>query len=131
MEELLKSMEERLKYLESEQAKEEEGEIGVTFRSAELLCAIIAIQKKIIDGINKSTAIRSIKQLPPRMRGAGQRADEYTAYLKDTKIAILNDAEFDAVIDHNTKRMDGPEANAIGIYNEEEGTFLVIRESLL
>lgn len=75
--------------------------------------------------------ITDIENLPSRMRGEGSRADEYEAYTTTTRIAILKDEEFNQVVEHNTKRMSGPEANVISLFNEGEGAWIVIRESAL
>ena len=71
-------------------------------------------------------------QLPERIRN-GPRADFWNAYTKSTKIVILNDEEFNSIVDTNTKRSSGEEFNFISINNQDKDEFdvICIRESAI
>ena len=73
-------------------------------------------------------AIKSIKDLPERVQGNGLRADEYTAYSNHVTVAVLNDAEFNKVIEHNTRvNDDSKQYDVLTISNERD--YVIIRES--
>lgn len=72
--------------------------------------------------------MEELEDLPQRIQGNGHRADLYQVITTDFKITTLNDEDFNTVICHNTKRLSGPEANAIIIRNNEEtDNHLIIR----
>ena len=74
--------------------------------------------------------IHTLEELPDRIKGNGTRADFYTVIGKDCIIALLNDEEFEMVVDHNSKRNTGEDDNAILINNEND-SYLIIRESAI
>lgn len=76
--------------------------------------------------------INKFSELPKRIQGEGSRADFYTLIDKSSKIALLEDDEFERVVDHNAKRSFGENDNAILISNmEDDCSYLVIRKSAL
>ena len=73
-------------------------------------------------------AIKSIKDLPERVQGNGLRADEYTAYSNHVTVAVLNDDEFNKVIEHNTRVNDNSKQyDVLTISNERD--YVIIRDS--
>jgi hypothetical protein len=63
----------------------------------------------------------------------GERADYWNLYHKgEFKMVVLNDAEFNQVVNNNTKRQSGEEADIIYVKNDEDPIgYLCVRESFL
>jgi hypothetical protein len=128
--------------LNPEEKKQLESEISHIFESGPNEIRIINMiedfitKKSNIGGFKKKlneSVLTEISQLPDRIQGKGDRADEYNVFLNKVKVALINDKDFNQVIFENTKRMTGEEEGderpiAISIWNNDNtGTYLIIR----
>ena len=86
---------------------------------------------EVVKDFALGAVVGSILDLPERVQGKGDRADFYKWFDKDCTVIILNNEEFNKLVYHNSKRLEGDETDIFFIINEGEKEIMAIREGKL